>query len=128
MPTGGVQGKEKAVKDGFLDIVDVLGRDVELVPTGRLFKGDCPFCKGHNTLLVSRDHDSWHCFGDCADGGSEDLFRHLLFKQKSKGRFDVLTTTDFPIPGKIAALVYWEHRLGLGYGYSFGYREDALRP
>ncbi|KKM00597.1 hypothetical protein LCGC14_1802810 [marine sediment metagenome] len=60
------------------DIVDVIGRNVTLVPAGRLFKGDCPFCGGHNVFFVSREQGSWHCFGECAIGGTGDDFRNRM--------------------------------------------------
>ena len=60
------------------NIVDVIGRDITLVPAGRLLKGDCPFCGGHNVLIVSREQDSWHCFGECVIGGNGDDFRDRM--------------------------------------------------
>lgn len=56
-----------------LDVADVLGEYVRLIPAGpSRYKVLCPF---HNektpSLMVSKDRQAWHCFG-CGKGG--DIF------------------------------------------------------
>ncbi len=61
-----------------VDIVDLVGRQVNLKKAGRLWKGLCPF---HNektpSFVVTPERDSYHCFG-CGEGGSafSFLMRH----------------------------------------------------
>src|SRR6478672_5691246 len=58
------------------DIVELIGRNVQLRQAGRTFKGLCPF---HNekspSFVVYPDNQSFHCFG-C--GKSGDAFSYVM--------------------------------------------------
>ncbi len=63
-----------------VDIVVVIGRLVELMATGRLYKGRCPFHDDRTpSLVVYPDTWSWYCFG-CGCGGN--LFDFLMRYEK----------------------------------------------
>ena len=63
------------------DIVELIGRNVQLRQAGRTFKGLCPF---HNekspSFVVYPDNQSFHCFG-C--GKSGDAFSYVMQTEKS---------------------------------------------
>lgn len=58
------------------DIVQVIGEHVRLIPTGRNFKGLCPF-HGEKTpsFIVTPQKQIFHCFG-CHKGG--DVFKFVM--------------------------------------------------
>ena len=68
-----------------IDIVDWVSRYTTLTPSGRLYKGLCPF---HNertpSFVVYPDEGYWHCFGACATGG--DIFTFLRMKENLEFR------------------------------------------
>jgi DNA primase len=65
----------EAVRQG-VDIVDVVGRYVNLRPAGRDYKGLCPFHREKTpSFHVSPDKQVYHCFG-CGAGG--DVFTFLM--------------------------------------------------
>ncbi len=64
-----------------LDLVEYIGRTVELKRAGRTYKACCPFHLEKTPSFVVFPHtNTWHCFGSCGVGG--DLFS---FVQKREG-------------------------------------------
>lgn len=52
------------------DIIDVVGRRVQLRKAGKTFKGVCPFHGDTDpSMVVNRERGTWHCFG-CGEGGN----------------------------------------------------------
>ncbi len=63
-----------------IDLIDYIGRFVELARAGRNFKGLCPFHSEKSpSFMVSAERQIWHCFG-CQKGG--DAFSFLMEYEK----------------------------------------------
>ena len=64
-----------------LDIVEYIGRTVDLKVAGHTFKAVCPFhVEKTASFFVFPESNRWHCFGACSEGG--DIFS---FVQKREG-------------------------------------------
>lgn len=60
-----------------VDIADLVGREVELRRSGRLYKGLCPFHPDRNpSFFVYPDEGTYHCFGCGAHGSVIDFVMH----------------------------------------------------
>lgn len=63
-----------------LDIVDFIGRYIDLKKSGRNYKGLCPFHHERTpSFVVFPETQTWHCFGACNTGG--DIFTFLMRKE-----------------------------------------------
>lgn len=86
-----------------IDIVDVVGKHVDLKKAGNEYKGLCPF---HNektpSFTVNPAKQFYHCFG-CHEGGNAINF---LMKKEGKSFYDVVddlaTSVGLKVPGKKA--------------------------
>lgn len=64
-----------------LDIVDIVSEQVSLRRSGRNYSGFCPFHANTRTpaFYVFPDTQTWHCFGECSEGG--DVFSYVMKKE-----------------------------------------------
>lgn len=68
-----------------IDIVDLIGRYVELRKAGTSYKGLCPFHSERTpSFMVFPDSGTWHCFGSCGIGG--DIFSFIMRRENLEFR------------------------------------------
>lgn len=68
-----------------IDVVDLIGRYVELRKAGTTYKGLCPFHSERTpSFVVFPDSGTWHCFGSCGVGG--DIFSFLMRRENLEFR------------------------------------------
>ncbi len=71
----GLQEDKERVREAT-DIVDIISRVVELKPSGKNYKGLCPFHREKTpSFFVDPERQRYHCFGCQADG---DAFEFLM--------------------------------------------------
>lgn len=73
-------GVTDEIKDR-IDIIDLVSETVELRRSGKNYTGFCPFHHNINTpsFVVFPETQTWHCFGECDDGG--DVFNFMMKKE-----------------------------------------------
>lgn len=73
-------GVTDEIKDR-IDIVDLVSESVELRRAGKNYTGFCPFHANTRTpsFVVFPDTQTWHCFGECSEGG--DIYNFLMKKE-----------------------------------------------
>jgi DNA primase len=63
-----------------IELVDLVAEHVTLIPSGRNLKAPCPFHSERTpSFFVFPEHQTWRCFGACAEGG--DIFSFLMKHQ-----------------------------------------------
>jgi len=64
-----------------IDILDLVGNDVQLRRSGKNYLGFCPFHSNTRTpaFVVFPETGTWRCFGQCNEGG--DLFGYVMKKE-----------------------------------------------
>ncbi|MBX3012358.1 MAG: DNA primase [Caldilineaceae bacterium] len=68
-----------------IDVVDFIGRYMELRKAGTTYKGLCPFHQERTpSFIVFPDSGTWHCFGSCGTGG--DIFSFLMRRENLEFR------------------------------------------